>query len=64
MTFCWLTLALDMGKDSLADLNAAQLLLADFADDVARIDLDPVQKFYRVVTPVDKLDDKTVPILI
>ena len=59
-----LTLALDMGKDGLADLNAAQLLFADLADDVTRIDFNAVQKFYRVVPPVDKLNYKAVPILI
>ena len=55
---------LDVREDRLADLNAAELLLADFPDDVAGIDLDAVQELHRVVPSVDELDDKAVLILI
>lgn len=59
-----LTLALDMRKDGLANLNATQLFLADFSYNIARIDFNAVQELHRVVPPVDKLYNKSVFILV
>ena len=53
-----------MGKDCLPNLQAAQLLLADRADDVAGIDLDPVQEFNGIIPPVDRFHHKADLVLI
>ena len=57
-----LPLSLDMGKDRLADLNAAQLVLIYLAEHIPGIDFDSVQKFHGVVAAVNGLYDVSVPV--
>ena len=59
-----LALPLDMRENCLADLNATELLFADFSDDIPCKNFDAVQELYRVIPAVDKLDNKSVFILI
>ena len=55
-----LTFTLNMRKDCFADLNAAQLIFADFANNIASIYLDAVHKFYGVIAAIDTFDDKVI----
>ena len=59
-----LPFAFDMGKNCLTDLQAAQLLFANLADDVSGINLDPVQEFYGIIPPVDGFHHKADLVLI
>ena len=53
-----------MGKDGLTNLNAAQLLLADFSNYITGIDFYPVYEFHRIITAVNTLNNKVIPIFL
>ena len=55
-----LTFSLNMGKNRLSDLDTAQLVLADLADDISGINLDTVDKFYRIIPSVNSGYHKTL----
>lgn len=48
---------LNMGEDGFADLNTPELVFADLADDIARVDFHAVQKRHGIIPSVDCLDD-------
>ena len=53
-----------MRKNSLANLNPAQLVFADFTDDVTSIKLDTVQEFNGIIAAINRLNDKAVLVFI
>ena len=59
-----LPLPLDMGKNGLADLDPAKLFLCHLPDHIPGIDLDPVDKLNRIITPVYGFHHKAVLIFI
>ena len=56
--------SLNVGKYGLADLNAAQLFLADLTNDVTSIKLDTVQEFNGIIAAINRLNDKTVLVFV
>lgn len=58
------TLPLDVGENRLSNLDAAELVFADLANDIPGENLHPVKKLHGVVPPIDELDHKAVFVLV
>ena len=59
-----LALPLEVGKDGFPYLDTPKLILIYCTDHIPGKDLDAVQKFNRIISPVDLLDYKTVSVFL
>ena len=59
-----LPLSFNVRQNRFTNLDAAQLLLADFTDYIAGIDFDTVQELDRIITTVNRLDYKVVAVFL